>query len=209
MHGFIPPLDFYPNDDVTTFETNIEEAQKLLAQAGYPMGKNFPELQIWVNAPVGTPNYEMTRGFIDQINENLNVKLQIRVCNIFERDKAISTGEAKIWRAGWIADYPNPESFLSLFYSGNMGKRNSTINAFRYQNREFDQIFESANKEKDEIIRNQLYVMCDQIIANQSVVVPILTEDFTIVLNDRIRNFQANSLEVLDLSTIFIKDSSR
>ncbi|MBU2018485.1 MAG: ABC transporter substrate-binding protein, partial [Bacteroidetes bacterium] len=174
VNGFIPPLDFYPNDDVESIIVDVEKAKQLLAAAGYPNGRNFPPLEIWVNAPEGTPNYKMAEGFMNQINEKLNLKLSIRICNISERDQAIGDGRAKIWRAGWIADYPNPETFLSLFYSGNIGKRNTTINSFRFVNREFDQILNQAIKESDEIVRNQLYVLCDQIIVDQAVVVPVL-----------------------------------
>jgi peptide/nickel transport system substrate-binding protein len=209
VHGFIPPLDFYPNDDVASFTVDVQRAKKLLAEAGYPNGKKFPALEVWVNSPEGNPNYKMVQGFVDQINEKLNLKLSIRVCNIAERDQAIANGNAKIWRAGWIADYPNPETFLSLFYSGNIGKRNTTINSFRFANAEFDQILDQAIREENEVVRNQMYVLCDQIIIDQAVVVPILTEDFIILLNDRVRNFKANSLEILDFSTIFMKPSLR
>ena len=209
VNGFIPPLDFYPNDDVKSFEVDIEKAKKLLADAGYPNGKNFPALEVWVNAKEGSQNYKMTEGFINQVNENLNLKLYIKVCTFAERDKAILDGRAKIWRAGWIADYPSPETFLSLFYSGNIGKRNSTINPFQYESKEFDKILDQAIQEEDEMVRNQLYVLCDQMIVDQAVVVPLLTEDFILLLNDRVRNFQANSLEILDFSSIFMKTNTR
>lgn len=204
-NGFIPPLDFYPNEDVKSFQLNVAEAQKLLKDAGYPNGKRFPKLDIWVNARAGTPNYNMTKGVVDAVNQSLNITLNLRECSIQERDKAIATGEALVWRAGWVADYPHPESFLSLFYSKNV--RNVSINAFRYQNTQFDKMFEQANREENTLVRNQLYVMCDQMIVQEAVVLPIFTDDLIVLLNHRVRNFQINSLELLDFSSIFIKES--
>lgn len=204
-NGFIPPLDFFPNDDIKPLNYNVAEAQKLLAEAGYPKGKNFPELEVYVNGELGDPNYNMTKGVIDQINKNLGVNLSVKLCSAKERDLAVANGKAKLWRAGWIADYPNPESFLSLFYSRNINRSNSTINSFRFVNAEFDRIFEQANKEQDENLRNQLFALCDQIIIDQGVVIPVLTEDFIVFLNDRVKNFEPNSLEILDFSNTFIR----
>jgi peptide/nickel transport system substrate-binding protein len=204
-NGFIPPLDFFPNEDVQPLENNIEEARSLMSDAGYPNGKNFPELEVYVNGVIGDPNYNMTKGVIDQINEKLGTKIKVKVCTAKERDQAVASGKAKMWRAGWIADYPNPESFMSLFYSRNINKSNSTINSFRFRNQEFDAIFEQANKEQDETIRNQLFALCDQIIVNEGVVIPVLTEDFIVFLNDRVKNFEPNSLEILDFSNTFIR----
>jgi oligopeptide transport system substrate-binding protein len=204
-NGFIPPLDFYPNDDVKGTAYNPEMARELLVQAGYASGDKFPHLEIYVNAQENSPQHRMVKGVVDQLKTNLGVELKIKLCNIRERDEAIARGEAKIWRAGWIADYPDPENFLSLFYSRNIGQNNSTINSFRFKNAEFDAMLDQANKERDEKTRNQLFVMCDQVIVNESAVMPVLTEDYIILLNGRVKNFSPNSMEIMDLSTIFIR----
>lgn len=204
-NGFIPPLDFFPNDDVKALNNDVEAAQALFAEAGYPNGKSFPEIEVYVNGIIGDPNYNMTKGVVDQINAHLGTQLKIKTCTAKERDLAVAKGIAKMWRAGWIADYPNPESFLSLFYSRNINRSNSTINSFRFVSREFDQIFEQANKEQEEGMRNQLFALCDQIVVNEGVVIPVLTEDFIIFLNDRVKNFEPNSLEILDFSDTFIR----
>ncbi len=204
-NGFLPPLDFYPNDDVKGTPFDAEKAQALLKEAGFPEGKGFPGLEVYVNAKRNSPQHNMVKGVVDQLNKNLNINLKIKLCSIQERDEAIANGTAKIWRAGWIADYADPENFLSLFYSRNIGGNNSTINSFNYNNPEFDDILDQANKEQDEKIRNQLFVLCDQLIIDDAAVMPILTEDFIILLNGRVKNFEPNSMEILDFSSIFIK----
>jgi peptide/nickel transport system substrate-binding protein len=203
-HGFIPPLDFYPNDDVKPLKFDTLEAQRLMAEAGYPNGKGFPELEVYVNAKKNSPAYNMTMGALEQINNHLGTNLKIRLCSIGERDKAIATGQAKIWRAGWIADYAHPENFLNLFYSRNIGK-NNTINSFHYRSAEFDDILDQAMKEKDETIRNQLFVIADQKVVDDAVVMPILTDDLIVLVNVKVKNFIPNPMEILDLSTIFMK----
>jgi peptide/nickel transport system substrate-binding protein len=203
-HGFIPPLDFYPNDDVNPLPYDMLIAQQLLAEAGYPGGSGFPELEVYVNAKQNSPAHKMVMGALEQLKRNLGVNLTIKLCTIDERDKAIASGKAKIWRSGWIADYAHPENFLNLFYSRNIGK-NNTINTFHYRSAEFDDILDQAIKEQDEATRNQLFVIADQKLVNDAVVMPILTDDLIVLVNVKVKNFVPNSMEILDLSTIFMK----
>lgn len=203
-HGFIPPLDFYPNDDVKPLGFDTIAAKRLMAEAGYTKGRGFPELEIYVNAKKNSPGLKMVMGIIEQLNRNLGLNLKAKLCTIGERDRAIASGKAKIWRAGWIADYAHPENFLNLFYGGNIGK-NNTINTFHYRSKEFDDILDQAIKEQDEAIRNQLFVIADQKVVNDAVVMPILTDDLIVLVNVKVKNFVPNSMEILDLSTIFMK----
>ena len=207
-HGFIPPLDFYPNDDVRPLPYDTIQAQRLMAEAGYQGGKGFPELEVYVNAKKNSPAHKMVMGVLEQLKRNLGVNLKIKLCTIGERDRAIASGKAKIWRAGWIADYAHPENFLNLFYSRNIGK-NNTINTFQYRSAEFDDILDQAIKEQDEAIRNQLFVIADQKLVDDAVVMPILTDDLIVLVNGKVKNFLPNSMEILDLSTIFIKVPQR
>ncbi|MFA7273669.1 MAG: ABC transporter substrate-binding protein [Crocinitomicaceae bacterium] len=207
-HGFIPPLDFYPNDDVKPLPYDTIVAQKLLAEAGYPGGRGFPKVEIYVNAQENSPAHKMTLGIVDQIKRNLGIDLGIELCTIGERDRAIENGTAKIWRAGWIADYAYPENFLSLFYSRNIGK-NNPVNSFHYRSAEFDDILDQAIKEQNEMIRNQFFVIADQKVVDDAVCMPILTDDLIVLVNVKVKNFIPNPMEILDLSTIFIKAPRR
>lgn len=206
VHGFVPPIDAYPNYKVRSLPFDTIAAKKLLAEAGYPNGRNFPKIDIYVNAQKNSPMHKVMIGVSKQLKKHLGVQLGIKLCSLAERDKAILEGKAKIWRAGWIADYPNPENFLSLFYSRNIMANNNTINSFRYKNEEFDNLFETANKVQDEKMRNQLFVQCDQKIVEDAVVLPILTGDFIVLINKKVKNYSPNPMELLDISTIFIRN---
>jgi ABC-type transport system substrate-binding protein len=54
--------------------------------------------------------------------------------------------------------------------------------------------------------RNELFGKCDQIIVDEAPVMPMLTDDFMIMINARVREFKTNSMEHLDFSSIFIKE---
>lgn len=205
-NGFVPLMDNFPNDKVKGHKINVAKAQALLASAGYPQGKGFPAIDFYVNAIEGSAPHKMCIGVAAQIKKNLNINLNIVLCSFSEREKAIASGKAKIWRSGWIADYPDAENFLSLFYSGNIKENSSEVNAFKFRNKVYDALFEKAIMEKDETKRNNLFVKCDQMIIDEAAVMPILTDDFMVMVNARVRDFKTNSMENLDFSTMFIKE---
>jgi peptide/nickel transport system substrate-binding protein len=205
-NGFVPLMDNFPNNKVKGHKINVVKAKALLASAGYPEGKGFPAIDFYVNAIEGSAPHKMCVGVTEQIKKNLNIDLNIVLCSISEREKAIASGKAKIWRSGWIADYPDAENFLSLFYSGNIKENSSEVNAFKFRNKVYDALFEKAIMEKDETKRNNLFVKCDQMIIDEAAVMPIMTDDFMVMVNARVRDFKTNSMENLDFSTMFIKE---
>jgi oligopeptide transport system substrate-binding protein len=206
QNGFVPKMDNYPGEKVKGHIYNVASAQALLAEAGFPQGKNFPTLDFYVNSIKGSASHKMCLGVAEQLKKNLNINLNIKLCTLDERDQAISKGIAKIWRTGWVADYPDAENFLSLFYSGNISENHSSVNSFRFRNAEFDALFEKALRERDTEKRNALFVKCDQMTVDQAAVMPIVTDDFMVMVNARVRDFKTNSMEYLDFSSIYIKE---
>lgn len=204
-NGFIPNTDFYNASRVKGFNFDISKAQSLLADAGYPGGVGFPELTLYVSGKNDSDYHRLAKGVADQLKQHLNVNLKVKLCTIEERSAAVASGKAAIWVATWIADYPDPETFLSLFYGGHV-KANANINPFKYKNPAFDKLYVQASKELDADKRLDLIVKCDQMIIDDAVVIPVMNSDFITMINSRVRNFETNSLEKLDFSAIFIKE---
>lgn len=209
VNGFVPPIENYHYENVIGFKSDVPKAKELFSLAGYPNGKGFPVLDFYVNAVEGSSKHKMCQGIADELNKNLNVTLNVKLCSIEERSKAIISGKAKIWRSGWIADYPDAENFLNLFYSKNIKDDEADVNAFRFKDSNYDQLFEIAMAELDENKRNDLFALCDQIIIDKAPVMPILTDDFMVMINARIRDFKTNSMEILDFSGVYIKDPKK
>ncbi len=209
LHGFVPKMNNYPQEKVNGHEFNVEKAKALMASAGYPNGRGFPQMDFYVNATEGSSTHKSCQAVAQQLKDNLGVKLNIVLCTIEEREEAIQNGKAQIWRAGWIADYPDPENFLGLFYGGNIKDNMTMVNAFKFQNEEFDKYFEQALMESDYEKRMELLVKCDQIVVDEAPVMPVLTDDHIVMINARVRNFEANPMESLQLTGVFIKEPKK
>ena len=206
-NGFVPSMKNYPSEKVKGHKYNVALAQSLMSQAGYPNGKNFPALDFYVNTVEGSPVHKLCQAVAQQLKENINVDLNIKLVTFDEREAAVNSGKAKIWRAGWIADYPDPENFLAMFYGKNISANGTgMMNQFKFQNDEYDATYEKAITEPDPEKRTNLLLKCDQIIIDQSALMPMMTDDHIVMLNARVRGFKANSMESLNLTEVFIKE---
>ncbi|MDG1330802.1 MAG: ABC transporter substrate-binding protein [Crocinitomicaceae bacterium] len=203
-NGFAPEMSNYDNSVVKGHSYNVERAKSLMSAAGHANGANFPTLDFYVNSKEGSGAHKMCLAIQKQLKDNININLNIKLCTLEERTQAIASGDAKIWRAGWVADYPAPENFLGLFYGGNVGE-NTQMNRFNYRSDKFDALFEAASHEEDAEKREKLYQQCDQMVINEAVVMPVLTDDHVVMINARVRNFKASPLESLNLTSVYIK----
>lgn len=199
-NGFVPEMEELENE-INPVVSNPEKARKLLAAAGYPDGKGFPEIEIYVNAIKGSKIHQMMDGVIEQLKNELNVSLKIKLCDYAEREAAIASGKALIWRAGWIADYPDPASFLSLIYGNGM-----TANSFHFSDAKFDKNYESALVEKNPSNRAKLLLNCAQQVIDDAMVIPIYNDNMLIMVNARVKGVTANPMELIDFTEVFIKE---
>ena len=207
--GFVPNIPGFDSDKVNGYTFDAEQARTLMAQAGYSKTKKFPTLDLYVNAKKGSAQHKMCLGIVAQLKNTLGISMRIRLCTYKEWEKAVASGKAKIWRSGWVADYPGADNFLGLFYSGNMGSNKKIQNEFHFLNERFNSMFEDAAREGDPLKRESLLIACDQLIVDEVPAIPILTDDVLIMINARVRDFYTNSMEVLDFSSIFIKEPRR
>jgi oligopeptide transport system substrate-binding protein len=124
---------------------SIEAARKLLAEAGYPDGRNAKTgepLVLYLDTvgrgPGDKPRFDWWRRQFAK----LSIQLEIRDTDWNRFQEKIRKGSQQLYILGWNADYPDPENFLFLLHGAQSRVRSQGENASNYANAEYDALFE-------------------------------------------------------------------
>jgi ABC-type transport system substrate-binding protein len=146
---------------------SIEYARKLLAEAGYPDGRDLETgkpLVLYLDTPGGGPDDSARMSWLRKQFEKLSIQLQIRATDYNRFQDKMRKATAQIFQWGWNADYPDPENFLFLLYGKNSKVEHNGENAANYVNQEFDQLFERMSNmpnspERQEVINRMVEIL--------------------------------------------------
>jgi len=206
IYGIVPPaFALFDASKTIGYSYDPEKARKLMADAGYPGGKGFPKLDLQINSGGGR-NEQVAEAVQKMLSENLNIEINITKMPFAQHLEAIETSKAEFYRFGWIADYPDPDNFLMLFYSkyipASMDER-SYLNTTRYKNEQFDEFFEYAQAETDETKRNEWYAKANQTVIEDAPVLLLFYDKDRRLLQPTVKNFPQNAMEYRNLRDVF------
>ena len=123
----------------------LDDARRLLAEAGYPNGRDAATgrpLTLYFDTPASGPEAKSRMDWFRKQFARLDIQLVIRATDYNRFQDKMSKGSAQLFEWGWNADYPDPENFLFLLYGPNRKVGVGGENAANYQNPEFDRLFE-------------------------------------------------------------------
>jgi ABC-type transport system substrate-binding protein len=151
--GPIPPnLAGYDPDFKNPYrEVNLQKAKELLAKAGYPNGEGLDPLEY---VSVSDSTSRQSNEFEQQEFAQLGIKLKINTASWPEFTAAVKNKKGQLWSFSWLADYPDAENFLALFYGPNSSPGANDAN---YSNPEYDRLYEQALNLTDSPERTALY----------------------------------------------------
>lgn len=198
MNGFVPMgIPGYDNTAVKGHVYDVKKAKEYLAKAGYPEGKGFPKITLQINSGGGR-NLDVAEAIKSMLSDALNIQIELSQVVWAQHTNNVETGKANFWRFGWVADYPDPNNFLNLFYGKNVPKtmeEPAYTNPTRYVNKEYDALYEKALTTTNEAERNQLYARLDQMLVDDAPVLLIYYSMNRRLLQPYVKNFPNNGME--------------
>ncbi len=211
-YGIVPPVDNFSDKgyDFTKlkgYDFEPDMARKLLAEAGYPGGKGFPPVTLQINSGGADRNVLTAQLIQSQLKEVLNISVEIDMMPFAQHLDKLETGKTDLWRTGWVADYPDPETFLTILFGTHVPdqlEERSSVNSVRFKNARFDSLFSAAMQEVDDKKRYELYMQADQIALDEAAYIPIFYEENYRLVQNWIKGFDANAMEYRDVTRVFV-----
>jgi len=161
--GIVPPVLAGWTATAKRLPLDRERARSLLAEAGFPGGRGLGPLAYHFNT--GDLNQRIAEALQAQLKE-VGVALELRRLDWAAHIKVVDDGSAGFFRQGWIADYPDPENFLTvLFHSRNVGPPGNTS---RYRNPAVDRLFDEADAMAPGAQRVKRYQEAEQVILDDA-----------------------------------------
>ncbi len=179
--------------EVKGYTYDINKAQELLKKAGYPNGKGMEPLQLFTNK-----DYLDLCTYITRQWEDLGIKTSIELMESATLRQMMAKGQAEFFRASWIADYPDAESFFTVFY----GKNPAPPNYTQYNNEDFDKIYEAGLNENDNSRRYDMYHQMDAKLIEDAPVVFLFYDETAHFVKSNIKNLKLNAINLLELKRV-------
>lgn len=132
--------------------------------------------------------------------ERLGIKVKIDVMPPSTLRQAIATNKLSFFRGSWIADYPDAENYLSLFYSNNFTPNGPNYTHFK--NSTYDNLYQQALNTVDDTKRTELYQQMDAITAQQVPVIILFYDKVARFTQKNVHNLQPNAMNGLNLKYV-------
>ena len=196
--GFVPTgLPSFDSTKVKGYYYNPALSRQLLKEAGFGTKGSLPQIKL-----LTIPIYADIASYIARQLEEIGFKVQVEAIQKSLLLEMTSSSRALFFRGSWIADYPDAENYLSVFYSKNPAPPNYT----RYKSPAFDAVFEKALAETNDSLRYRLYQQADQIMINDAPVVPLWYDMAIHLVQPNVEGFKPNALNLLELRRTQIKE---
>jgi oligopeptide transport system substrate-binding protein len=195
--GFVPGgLPSHNTELVKGYHFDPAKSKQLLKEAGYPEGKGLPPIKLLtINI------YADIASFVARQLEEVGIPVQVEVIQKSLLLEQTAKSQALFFRGSWIADYPDAENYMAMYYSKNPAPPNYT----RYKNPVFDVLYEKALLENNDSLRYQLYREMDQMVINDAPILPIWYDMAIHFIQTNVEGFYPNALNLLELRRTKIK----
>jgi ABC-type oligopeptide transport system substrate-binding subunit/class 3 adenylate cyclase len=190
--GFIPPgVPGHSSEIGLGYDP--DHARRLLVEAGFPDGKGFPVVEALARERV-RPQSEYLE---NQWLENLGVEIKWQLLPWREYLERLDDSPSHLFQFGWMADYPDPDSFLR---TGNIQQRT------RWRDKAYEELVEKARRVLEQHQRLKLYKEADRLLVEEVVIIPLTYSWSHLLVKPQIRNFPASSINQWLWKDVLVED---
>lgn len=190
-NGFVPfGLPGFSEKRPTGYTYDPAMARRLLAEAGFPGGRGLKPVTLYT-----IPIYAELGAFVARELEEAGIPVKVEAMQRGSLLERIAKNQALFFRGSWIADYPDAENYLSVFYGQNPSPPNYT----RTRIPEFDRLYREAMLQTDDSIRFSIYRRMDQLVIDQAPVIPLWYDMAIHLVSPKVEGFRPNALNLLEL----------
>ena len=209
-HGITPPVfTDYNTSEIPGYKLNVDSARYYLSKAGYPNGKGFPKVELMLNAE-GDRNTNVAVEIQKQLNDHLNIDIEISTYPFSQLLEKAYQGNFDLMRSAWYADYPSPENFLWVFYSGNNDpytREQAYPNIARYSNVKFNRLYEQALKARSIKEANTFFIEAEKVLMEDAPIIVLWYDEGFRLLQSYVKNFPNNPMQYRDLSKVYFQQA--
>lgn len=196
--GFIPKgVPGYVKN--SGFRYDPAKAKKYIQEYMDTTGDTQPTVRIATDN-----NYQTLCEFIQRELEKLGIRVAVDVMPSSTIRKKKWSGELDIFRASWIADYPDAENFLSPFYSHNFTPNGPNYTHFK--NEEFDHLYETSFSIQNDSLRQKVYTQMDSIIVSKAPIIPLYYDEVIRFTQNNVKGLTTNPQNFLVLKKVWKED---
>jgi peptide/nickel transport system substrate-binding protein len=193
--GMVPNgLPGFLNQTEYGYTFNANKAKMLLTESNIDL-KTMPSLSI-----VTTANYRDLCEYVQNAWQKIGISVAVNVVPSSHLRELKANGEADIFRASWIADYPDAENYLSMFYTGNFTPNGPNYTFF--SDSTFDFKYEAIRRKVNENERRLLSISSDSTVMYNAPVIPLFYDQVIRFYHNNVTNLEGNALNLLELKKV-------
>ncbi len=209
-HGVTPPVSVFDENyhvkQIRGYQFNEDSAKYYLKKAGYSSGDEFPEIKFFYNAE-GERHTNVAIELKNQLKQHLGIEISLELTQHSKIIDYSKKGNYQMTRIAWIADYPSPENFLSMFYGKDVPNVNTQQTSFpniaRYKSEEFDKLYKKGVDAVDPKESYQYFMLAEQHLMNSAPVIVLWYDAGYRIIQSYVKGFPSNPLEYRDFSYVY------